>query len=321
MIDNDADRDWLFFKLLQDSKIQLVSLAHGKPHSVVFFDHYWRSYLSSVRAMSGARRVLVCREPRAVKPLQYKKWVRSLYDQVIVISELQKTSSRDLVYFPGFFPGPRLGPHQAPKNKGSVGIVNANKFSFVSGSLYKTRHSSISKLAKSGIETHLAGANWDKHTLWHIVTQIKTLALNLADFSSIDCSNLTFPLPKLANLVLHGAVDDSVDFLSKYEFALVVENDPDYISEKLFNAIYAGSIPIYVGPDLGIYDLPREIAIPLASLQSNDLDHVILPNSEVSENSKRAAEAWLARKDTTDFWSHDAGVARLLAAVLTAVDG
>lgn len=56
-----------------------------------------------------------------------------------------------------------------------------------------------------------------------------------------------------------GAVADKLALLASYRFALAVENTrfPGYITEKLFDAMYARCIPVYVGaPDVAQYVPP-----------------------------------------------------------------
>ncbi|MDQ3879269.1 MAG: glycosyltransferase family 10, partial [Actinomycetota bacterium] len=50
-----------------------------------------------------------------------------------------------------------------------------------------------------------------------------------------------------------GAVEDKAAILSRYRFALCYENTsfPGYITEKIFDCIFAGTIPVYLGaPDV-----------------------------------------------------------------------
>jgi hypothetical protein len=41
--------------------------------------------------------------------------------------------------------------------------------------------------------------------------------------------------------------------LQNYEVNICIENDSDYVSEKVWKALYAGAVPLYVGPKLN-YD-------------------------------------------------------------------
>ena len=47
-----------------------------------------------------------------------------------------------------------------------------------------------------------------------------------------------------------GEVADKIFTLSQYKYSLIIENEADYISEKLIDAILARTVPIYIGPSL-----------------------------------------------------------------------
>jgi hypothetical protein len=49
--------------------------------------------------------------------------------------------------------------------------------------------------------------------------------------------------------------------MNQYRFSLIIENSLDYVSEKLFDAIQFGTVPIYVGPQLSEFGIPNEVAI------------------------------------------------------------
>ena len=54
------------------------------------------------------------------------------------------------------------------------------------------------------------------------------------------------------------------DTLSKYQYALVIENSFEFFSEKFFDALVAGCIPIYVGVDLEKFQIPEHLYIKAA---------------------------------------------------------
>jgi hypothetical protein len=65
--------------------------------------------------------------------------------------------------------------------------------------------------------------------------------------------------PALHARALHayrGAVVDKLATLAQYRFALTIENTrfPGYVSEKLFDCLFAGTVPVYDGaPDVARY--------------------------------------------------------------------
>lgn len=70
--------------------------------------------------------------------------------------------------------------------------------------------------------------------------------------------------------VYRGGVDDKEKKLREYKFVLALENAvfPGYITEKIFDAFFAGTIPVYRGaPDIATY-IPQDIFINLADFKS-----------------------------------------------------
>jgi hypothetical protein len=68
-----------------------------------------------------------------------------------------------------------------------------------------------------------------------------------------------------------GRVDDKYETLRHFRFAMCLENTafPGYITEKVFDAMFAGCIPIYLGaPDVEHY-IPNEAFIDLRMFRNN----------------------------------------------------
>ena len=72
-----------------------------------------------------------------------------------------------------------------------------------------------------------------------------------------------------------------VDFLAQFEFALVIENEPTIITEKFWQALEAGCIPLYFGPDLQKFGISKSCAIGFGSL--DELFEFSFLNLSVSE--------------------------------------
>ena len=57
-----------------------------------------------------------------------------------------------------------------------------------------------------------------------------------------------------------GTIDDKHELLKQSKFSLVIENSNRTITEKIFDSLINGCIPIYVGPNLEICNLPPIVA-------------------------------------------------------------
>lgn len=67
-----------------------------------------------------------------------------------------------------------------------------------------------------------------------------------------------------------GSVEDKVKTLRDYRFTFAVENTvcPSYITEKIFDAMFASSVPVYLGaPDIEKY-IPKETFVDMRNFAS-----------------------------------------------------
>ena len=104
-------------------------------------------------------------------------------------------------------------------------------------------------------------------------------------------------------------MDSTVDTMRRYEVAVVIENEPTYVSEKLFDALAAGCIPVYVGPPLGDYRIPQHIAVqvpPDASAVLGAVEQVLRSNLNARRSLIREyldgpeVEPWLPERIAED---------------------
>ena len=62
----------------------------------------------------------------------------------------------------------------------------------------------------------------------------------------------------------HFNVPSSIRIISQYHFHLALENSfyPDYVTEKVYLALLAGTVPVYIGaPNVGLYVPPRSVIL------------------------------------------------------------
>lgn len=136
------------------------------------------------------------------------------------------------------------------KERKFLTIINANKKPKKRQmELYGERIKAIAYFSKSN-EIDLYGPGWDR---------------------------TIFFVPYLLNResilkVYKGTVESKYETLSKYNFAITYENMifPGYITEKIFDCFFAGTIPIYFGaPDIKKY-VPEECFIDRRDFKNHD---------------------------------------------------
>ncbi len=101
------------------------------------------------------------------------------------------------------------------------------------------------------------------------------------------------------NKVYRGLVDDKLPVLSQYKFTFCFENSvfPGYLTEKIFDAMFAGSVPVYLGaPDI-LQLLPHNTFVDMSNFKSlKELDSFLCSMTEevymeYMENIKKFLES------------------------------
>jgi hypothetical protein len=100
-----------------------------------------------------------------------------------------------------------------------------------------------------------------------------------------------------------GAPGDKQKTLKQFRYSLVIENSSEFLSEKLFDAFFAGCIPIYVGPDVKDYGIPSSLVVSVGSDLSS-IRNGILEAKKINYASWYAElDAWLGDSRTVEAWS------------------
>lgn len=309
----------LLQKFLSDK--ELVPIGDPSADFYIALEHDSKALRSVKKAVAKSRRFLVIFEPRAVNPSQFKRLVQRNYAKVLVPSSMQATMPNNVTYDAGGLPTQALVEQDINKNAtnglrgGGVSLIQQNKFSFVKRSGYAKRVDLINELDREGFEFHLAGKDWDRPIVWWLLHQGSALIRCLLSGSAPDLTLCRPPIP-LKNVLYHRRVEDSVEFQRRSRFSIVVENDENYVSEKIFNALRAGSIPIYMGADLEKIGIPSSICIEIKDKSPKTVTKILREiDSETAKAILYAGELWLQRHDVQDRWGIEKGHQRIVAII------
>jgi hypothetical protein len=196
------------------------------------------------------RKVLVRVEPQSVNPGQFTRFVSRLFD--FCIDEASVTKGRaNFTWNAGFdFPsdeliGEMVRPYQ-------VGALMGRKVSFFKLSQYHIRAKILNSLSIADISVCFAGRGWSENPLFLAKAVLRAFVVNAS-----------FGLPFLSpQKVLQAVRAPRVDYLGEFSLpqqfykgvgvALVVENEHNALSEKIFDAVAAGCSVIYLGRPIPI---------------------------------------------------------------------
>jgi hypothetical protein len=248
--------------------------------SVFLNINHERKFLHNLFQNSRIPKVLIRTEPISVFPAQYTKRVEDLYD-FVVTTGLPKRKTGKFLELPHPYQtksNPNL-PHQIEletqiqdsPTSGDIftttnwnrrgiflSLIAANKVSSQNDNNYALRRRFANDSVANNLEIY--------GMLWNDSLRVKIYHRAAVGFHALRHGTI----PNLKSLYggLHkyygnykGAPRDKQVIIRESKFSLVIENSNTYVSEKLFDALIGGSIPIYYGPDLSMYGISEEFLV------------------------------------------------------------
>ena len=248
---------------------------------------------SRLRVPSGTSQkgLLVIQEPEVVWPANSNSNALALFAQRIEVGRPITGTKWPLIW-------PVSRQHFDPEQKRSRACVIAgDKLSCIQGELYSLRR----EVVHFDSRVDLYGQGWRRTFLQRIkdvAYQMVLLAMSGRPLS-LKSLNLFFRKPQR----YLGPVEDKISTNSTYKVSVVIENSATYMSEKFLEAVVAGSIPVYVGPNPSHFGIPDELYIlaePSLAAISDGITEALAMNYE---SWALAALAFLESDQVKKEWS------------------
>ena len=243
---------------------------------LVIFVNYSRKFLKKIKK-HHSKRVLIRLEPKAVLPVQYKKRIEKSFDLIITPGGQVDTESKFIgwPYKYDLNPSMPAASHtslesvinesiskglfeieQWNKRKNTLVLIAANKVSPTSESNYRIRRNLAKKLNPKLL--HVYGPLWRASIITLIIHRIKVMVYSIRTGYFPNIKEIYGNLfTKYSGFV--NEPKDKHKVIREYKYSLVIENSSEYCSEKIFDAMINGSIPIYVGPRSSNVHLPNNL--------------------------------------------------------------
>ena len=200
------------------------------------------------------RKILFQGEPRSVHPSQYSSKVTEQFGLVLSENINAKSDPGKIFWASGQFSETDICALESEPDTTRIrygsGLINSNKNSFVAGNLYGLRREVIKRLSALDIPFFFAGRDWARGSLYSLTRDLKELII--AARSGLKAGEMapSFSISRVGKNAYVGEQESSRKFLGTLELAIVIENESNYYSEKLTDALYARCHVVYVGPDL-----------------------------------------------------------------------
>lgn len=260
-IENSTENPWSkFLEYFTDSGYQFTGEKWNEEFDILVTNtHRWRYILQCLLFnIDKSRRILIIWEPRTTNKKMYRPAVINRYGSVFVPSK-EWLTGKNIKYFnwpqrPAREISSAL-PELSSRKKKAI-FIAANKVSTISRELYSLRRLVLSN-EKSNKLIDVAGPGWNQRKIYIYTNVAKQIIKNGLTASKLR--NLRNLNPSISNYL--GFIEKKNDLIRDYQVSLVIENTPDYVSEKLFDALDAGAVTVYVGGTLKNFDLPNTMAI------------------------------------------------------------
>ena len=263
---------WHQFRLtLEAAGLDLVPVSKvpcGNKDWFLAFQHD-AGILSDVEVIPKSQRILLVWEPKIVDPRYYRASCLSSYGHRFAISPEWATAIQgEAAHWPqAAFDDLDFAVDSWPLRANRVVLINANKTSVLANERFTLRRLVIESCDRQEIPLDVFGTGWhspilQRYTHWAHATAV---AMRERDATTIGSIRVLSIKPKNWG----GVIPDKKTVFQQARVALAIENAGDYVSEKLFDAVGAGCLTIYCGPDrlsdFGIEMDDRLVCSPTAS--------------------------------------------------------
>jgi hypothetical protein len=187
-------------------------------------------------------------------------------------------------YYPYKFSG--LSYSSGVKRDIWISMINAAKFSSGVSSNYGLRRKVSKLLDEQGIDFRLYGWDWNSSFIDEFKRRAFALRNSLGAQDEISWTE-TFSTLFYRFKAYKGGISDKSEILQRSQLTLIIENDSDYITEKLFDAFTFRAVPIYVGPSFERYLPDLEKCIIRCEREASAVIEIIKGITPAEVNSKR----------------------------------
>ena len=241
---------------------------------------------------SAEKGLLIIQEPSVVRPFHSRtKFIKRFAKKC----EVGRSGSSGVIRWPALYLD-RFEVNSRVDKFPKACLIASNKLSLIPGELYSLRR----RVVDANPDVDLFGPGWRSGKLRRVKQCVFELYIGALSGKLGDPRVILRFLTDVRQDF--GPVADKLSTNAKYKATVVIENSIEYMSEKLLEAIAAGSIPVYVGPQVADFGIPSELVIQVEpNLQSVD-EGIAKALSMDHESWSRMCQEWLS-PSTKNIWS------------------
>ena len=299
------------------------------------FDHNATDYKKYVKSGGTKERAVLIRlEPPAIFPRQYSKFIESMYGKIYTPGSILNLEVPDQIlgWVYRYDANPvepikelqlesnsieQINPSDLIRNWKNrdipISMVAANKVSPVSGQNYGIRREIARQLDSNLLFVY--GPLWNDSYIRKIRHRAAVAKFALSQKTFPNLFSIYGGLHQKFNTT-KGPIPDKHKVMRNSRFCIVVENSNSYFSEKLFDALLDGTIPLFIGPEIKAFFPSPKIGINI----SGDPKEIHKIVSSISDNEileiLQGGRQFLSSSNFRDNWTEDGVYRRVLSETL-----
>lgn len=282
--------------------LSLESLAsflnEFRPDDIVLISDVNRLALECLRRArtSLKKSILIRNEPKVVCPNNYDPDITNQFDQIVDIGRQLPDTSFTMPYAISWPSSSTLTAHLGKGKHEAVVFMNSNKLSFIKGELYGLRRQALKSR-----DIALFGPGWNSSALRRLKILLAELVIAVQSKQRFSWHATKYWFSRYTNYM--GLAENKLAALSNFKVALTIENSADYMSEKLMDALLAGCIPVYVGPESSFFEIPNELVYRAEPNLESIKVNIDLALAADFEEWRHKAAVFLENEKTQIYWS------------------
>ena len=251
----------------------------------------------------GVRTCLIINEPSVVIPQHAQSRILKKFDKVIYVG---RPHPEPMLKWPQTWTPLRITGSRIDR----AVVVNADKWSFYRGQNYWLR----AAISNQDFRVDIYGPGWSRSGLERALHRVFEFVRTLFSGTMPSFTGLNYVLANPKNYL--GMAEDKVATMSRYKVAVVIENSSELMTEKLFDAWFAGCIPVFVGPLVKPIGIPEDLVVEAApDLKSVQTAIQVALEVDIHDFHVRL-EDFLSSKEALE-WKAELAIANVLAEVTT----
>jgi hypothetical protein len=282
-----------FSSVLQDLGLSVTYDASTIDSSswIISFNNY-RDRRRLLDSVAPSRRIGIVLEPRVTSPYTHRTVLEGDFSVVFAGSPMWFPGTRVSVFrWPQAISGDRIPiAQQYPYD---VTALSGDKYSAIPGSLYGLRRRIGREFDRQGIRLAMFGRGWSDPPIRRWGRAARACVKSAQEYIPPDLALAAQAMNWRPRRHL-GVASTKRQALSFAPASLVIENSADYVSEKLFDVLVHGVVPLYVGPPLEQFGIPGSLVVQCGMDPQHVVETVMGLDTELLESLRTRASVWLA---------------------------